>query len=304
MLELLILFLDNLLPIALIAGTGFVVGKKMGIQPRTFSVVAYYIFNPCLVINTLIRNQLGGMEVLRMVFFACAVFGVMGLLAWAAGRALRLERKLLAATMITTIFMNSGNLGLPVNLFAFGETALAFASLYFVANFVAANTAGVMIASLGTTTPRRALINLLKVPTTYAVILGVLIVQQGWELPLPFGRAVDLLGNAAVPSMLVLLGLQFKEARWTGQVSALALTSSLRLIVSPIVAIGLAALFGLQGVARQAGILESAMPVAVLTTVLTTEYDAEPSFAAMCVFVTTLLSPLTLTPLMYWLGAR
>jgi hypothetical protein len=59
----------------------------------------------------------------------------------------------------------------------------------------------------------------------------------------------------------------------------------------------------LQGPAFQAGIVESGMPSAVLTTVVATEYDVEPAFVTAVVFVTTILSPLTLTPLLYYLGA-
>jgi predicted permease len=77
----------------------------------------------------------------------------------------------------------------------------------------------------------------------------------------------------------------------------------MRLLVSPFVALLLIPLFGLAGPARQALVLEAAMPTAVLTTVLATEFNAEPSFVSTTVLVTTLLTPLTLTPLLAFLGA-
>ncbi|MFZ6027352.1 MAG: AEC family transporter [Chloroflexota bacterium] len=303
MTELLLLFLNNLLPIFIIAGIGYTVGRLMNIPPRNFSVITYYVFNPCLVISIFIKNQLQSGDVLRMMAYALAVFTACALVAWLLGKFLRLERRLLAAVVLTSMLMNTGNLGIPVNLFAFGETAMALASIYFVTNFVFANTAGVMVASLGAASPRTALVNLLKVPTTYAMILAMIVVQMGWKLPLPIERAVDLLGNAAVPSMLVLLGLQLQNARWTGQNLALGLVTSTRLLIAPLIAVALVPLFGLQGVARQTGILESAMPTAVVSTVLSSEYDVEPAFVSTAIFVTTLLSPLTLTPLLYLLGA-
>jgi malate permease and related proteins len=106
-----------------------------------------------------------------------------------------------------------------------------------------------------------------------------------------------------VPSMLILLGLQFQEARWTGQNLALGLVTSIRLLIAPLIAVALTPLFGLQGVARQTAIVESSMPTAVITTVLSSEYNAEPAFVATAIFVTTLLSPITLTPILYLLGA-
>jgi len=126
---------------------------------------------------------------------------------------------------------------------------------------------------------------------------------MNWQLPLPLERPVSLLGEAAIPLLLVLLGLQFQNSSWSGQTLALTLSNVMRLVGGPVIAIGLALLFGLQGASRQAGIAQSAMPTAVLTTVLATEYDVEPTFVTSVVFLTTLLSPLTLTPLLAYLGA-
>jgi predicted permease len=64
----------------------------------------------------------------------------------------------------------------------------------------------------------------------------------------------------------------------------------------------LAGLFGLHGAARQGNVLESAMPAAVATTVLATEYKLESSLVTAIVFLGTVLSPLTLTPLIVYLA--
>jgi predicted permease len=68
-------------------------------------------------------------------------------------------------------------------------------------------------------------------------------------------------------------------------------------------AILLLPLFGLTGVARQAITIQAGMPAAVLTTALATEFNSDPAFVTAAVFLTTLLSPLTLTPLLSFLGA-
>jgi hypothetical protein len=103
--------------------------------------------------------------------------------------------------------------------------------------------------------------------------------------------------------MLVLLGLQLQTAVWSNHSLPMTLAGGMRLLVSPLLAFLLIPLFGLVGPARQALILEAAMPTAVLTTVLATEFNAEPSFVSATVLVTTLLTPLTLTPLLALLGA-
>ncbi len=91
------LFLDNLAPIFLIAGSGYVLGKRFHIDPRTFSQVVFYFFSPCLVFSTLAKSQMSDSEFLSVAGFAVAVIFLVGLLAWGIGSTLRLERHVLAA---------------------------------------------------------------------------------------------------------------------------------------------------------------------------------------------------------------
>jgi predicted permease len=103
--------------------------------------------------------------------------------------------------------------------------------------------------------------------------------------------------------MLVLLGMQLVNIHITGQVAPLIVTGGMRLLVAPAIAFGITRLFGMSGPAYQAVVVEAAMPVAVMTTILATEFDAEPSFVTTAVMITTLLSPFTLTPMLALLGA-
>ena len=301
--DLITLFSNNLLPILLIAGAGFVLGKLFKITPRALSQVIFYIFSPALVFRLLVHSQLTNQDILTILAFATAFLAVLAGLTWIAGKALRLERKIMAAVLITALFMNAGNFGLPVTKFAFGDTALAFASLFFVTTATYTNSVGVVIASSGTTSILQAIKGLLRLPSIYAMILGILLVRLDVELPTLLDRSVSLLADASIPSMLVLLGLQFVNLKLDGQVRPLILVTVMRLLIAPLLALGLSRIFGLTGPAYQAAVLEAGMPTAVLTTVLATEFDSMPSFVTTAVFVTTILSPLTLTPLLYFLGA-
>jgi malate permease and related proteins len=296
------LFLNNLSPILLIAGSGYGLGKRFRIDPRTFSQVVFYFFSPCLVFNSLAKNQLSESDFLSVAGFAVAMVVIVGLLSWGIGSALRLERHILAAVMITSMFDNAGNLGLSITSFAFDSAALASASVIFVIYSSLTNTLGAVIASMGKSGLRKAVLILVKMPALYALILGILFSHQGWKLPLFLDRGISMAANATIPCMLILLGVQLERARWTGHKLALTTATSLRLLVAPLIAIGLSAVFGLHGPTRQASILEASMPSAVLCTILATEFDVEPAFVTSVVFVTTILSPLTITPLLSYLG--
>jgi predicted permease len=303
LINLLTLFANNLLPILLVAGAGYIVGKWLNIETRSISRVVFYLFSPCLIFDLLTTSQLSNGDMARIVGFTVASILTVTLLTWALGLIFRLERKMLAAVLICTMTLNAGNYGLSLSLFAFGEEALAYASLFFVTSAIITYTIGVLIASMGKSSLGTAIKGLTKIPTVYSVILALLFIYTGWELPLPLSRSVSLLGDAAIPGMLLVLGLQLQNNHRTRHFTALTLANGTRLLGGMAVGFVMAGLFGLQGMAYKAGVLESSMPTAVLSTILATEYDAEPAFVTTAVFSSTILSPLTLTPLLLILGA-
>lgn len=301
--DLLVLFINNLLPIFLTAGAGFLVARYLGVSTRAVSRIVFYIFSPCLIFTLLTSGQLNGDDIMQMVAYASASILIMGVITALITYALRIERRFMVALVLTVMFGNAGNFGLSLNLFAFGESALAYASIYFVTSATLVYTLGVVLVSWGKTNLRNALIGVLKVPVIYAVIFALIFNWLNWELPLPIDRTVSLLSDAAIPVMIVLLGIQLYNSKLSKDIFAVSLSNFLRLVASPILAIVLATLFNLQGPAYQAGVLEAAVPTAVLTTVLATEYNIEPAFVTTAVVTSTLLSPLTVTPLLAFLGA-
>lgn len=296
------IFANNLLPVLLLAGAGFALGRVFKLDPRPLGRVIFYIFSPLLVFNLITQSRLSFGEIGAMMGFSALVMLGALALAFLLGKLLRLERAALTVVLLTSLVGNNGNYGMPIISFAFGQEALAYASIYFVTSAIMVYTVGVMIASLGHLRFKDALIGLLKVPAIYAIILAMIFVRAGWTLPEPLQRTVTLASGAAIPSMLVLLGLELQRAEWTRNLRAIGIPSFCRLVAGPLLALALSALFGLPAPARQAGVTEAGMPTAVMTTVLAAEYRLESSLVTAIVFTTTLLSPLTLTPLLYFLG--
>jgi predicted permease len=140
------------------------------------------------------------------------------------------------------------------------------------------------------------------VPLVYAAALGLLINLAGWTVPDPLAKAFHLLGQGSVPTMLIVLGIKLAELVQNRQnkvhVPAVVFVTVARLLVAPALAWLLAEALGLQGMARNVAIVEAAMPTAVITTILATEFETDSSFAALCVLVTTLISLPTLTILL------
>lgn len=302
MTELIRLFVNNLLPILLIAGIGYLLAAKLALDVRTLSMATFHVFSPALIFVLITDSRLGGQDMLRMAALTAATLLSVGLLAAVIGHLLGLPRRLRAAVILAAMLPNAGNYGLSLNLFAFGEDALAHAAVFFATSAALTYTVGVFVASMGRADARTALVGLLRVPTVYAVVIALAVVYQEWQLPVPLARTLDTLAQAAIPTFLLVLGMQLHRAGAFRPTALQGLAVGLRLVASPAIALVFVALLGMTGPARTAGILEAAMPTAVITTVLGEVYDVEPAFVTSVVFASTIVSPLTLTPLLAWLS--
>lgn len=301
---LLSILLNQIAPILLTAGAGFTLGRAFKLDIRSITRVTFYIFSPCLVFTSLYKSQLTYDEFGRLALFTILVIITLGLLAFLFGKLLRLDRSTRIGLIVINMFGNGGNYGLPLILFAFGETALARAVIYYVTSTIMVYSIGVIVASTNRqSTFKESALAVLKLPVIYGVIIAVIFKLTGLELPLMIFRAVDLLSGAALPVMLIVLGLQLAETRQIKNLRVITAASIFQLLSGPIVGLLVAALVGLTGPARQAAVVESAMPTAVITTILAVEYDIDPAFVTGIVLVTTLLSPITLTPLIAYLGS-
>ena len=295
-------FANNLLPILLLSGAGFTLGKLLPVDSRTIGRVVFYIFAPMLVFNLLLQNDIKLGEAASVVLFTVSMILIMGGITLALGLSMKLERPVIMAVLIATMFGNTGNYGLPLVSFAFGENALRYAGLYFVTTSILFNTIGILIASLGHMNFKDAMLGLLRVPTVYGVLFAFLLNGFNIELPVALLRTIDLAAGGSIPMMIVLLGIELSRVQWSNSLRGVGLSVSLRLLVAPIVALVLSPFLGMQGGVWQAGVTQASMPAAVNTTILAAEYKLDSSLVTAIVFIGTLLSPLTLTPLLVFLG--
>jgi predicted permease len=299
--DMLRLFSDNLLPVFLTAGAGWLLAATLKPDPRALAQVGLYLLAPCLILEVVLQNAVAPAALVRMMGFAFACLAVPGVLALAFARWRNWSRSMTSALVLSVLLTNAGNYGLSVNLLAFGQEGLAQASLFFLASAIVSYTAGVFVASLGRASIRASLLGLLRVPTVWAVALAFAMSGARVALPAPAASAVHMLSQACIPVFLLVLGMQLRGARLLGPLPPLLAATTLRLGGGAAAGLLLAPLFGLEGPARQAGVLQSAMPSAVIGTILATEYAVEPGFVTSVVLLTTLLSPFTLTPLLAWL---
>jgi len=298
---LLTILADDILPIFVIAAVGFILARRFRLDVRMLSQVTFNALAPCLVFNLIVTSQVSAGELGRIVAFTLLLVAALGVVARMVAQPFGLSRPELAAFLIVVMFSNAGNYGLSVVLFAFGRDVLARAVVYFVTSALLMYSVGVVVASSGRSSVGRAARGLLKVPAMWGLVAAALMLWTGVRLPTGIERPIELLSTAAIPTMILVLGMQLERSAWPARPGLVATAAVLTLVVAPVLGVGLAAILGLSGASRQAVIVESAMPSAVITTILALEFDVAPSFVTSVVVVTTAISPITVALVIAWL---
>ncbi|MCL7749508.1 AEC family transporter [Halalkalibacter sp. MEB205] len=205
--------------------------------------------------------------------------------------------------VLSGLFMNGGNYGVPVVLFALGQDGYVYALMIMVMMDLVMNTFGVYIAASGGddhVSFKSSLIKTIKMPVLLASFLGIFFQVAGVPLPYLLIDTMTLLSQAAIPLIMIVLGIQLstikaKKMEWT----PVGLVAGLRLLISPLFMIGIISLMGLLGTMLGTVLLIiSAMPSAANTTMFSLQFNVDPDFVSLLTLLTTTLSLITL-PLLF-----
>jgi predicted permease len=183
-------------------------------------------------------------------------------------------------------------MGLPLCLFAFGEEGLALGIIFFTVFVAIQFTLGISVAA-----GRLSVRTLVRTPLTWACLLGIALQLAGIGLPRWVDNTIGLVGDLAIPMMLLTLGVALANLKVTSLWRSIVLSLG-RLGIGLAVGLGIAEILGLEGAARGVLVLESAMPVAVLNYLFAARYDRSPEEIAGLVLVSTTLSFVTLPALL------
>lgn len=291
-------FLNVILPVFGIVVLGFLFGGRLELQARTLTRAAYYVFVPAFIFQAISQASVSLDTALKMIGFIVLTHILGALVAGGVGRALGKSRQMIAAFVMIASFGNVGNYGLAVIRFHLGDTALAPATIHFVAITIAAFIICVGAAGWANGGGSGALVGVLKTPALWATVPAVMVSAGNLDVPLVLSRMIGLLADAMIPVMLFALGLQLLEQRRVHLTVDVFLASGIRLLLVPVFALVLASFFGLSRLEGTSGILQAAMPTAILVAIIAKENDIVPDFVTSVVVVSTLASLITLTLLM------
>lgn len=292
--------ISAVLPIALVALVGVLVGRAFELELKTLARLNIYALLPALVLTGLAETTLDLRSAIAIVVAFLINTGLLYLLAVILGRLLKFSPDEKKSLIATTTFANVGNMGLPFVLFSLGEAGLERAIVYLVgSSLLIASVFPIVLKGAGL---RAGISYTLRLPVFWAALAGLALQGLGGSLPESINRGVTLLGGGAIPIALLTLGIQlsrtqfvFGRYEWFG--------AALRLLVSPILAYSVARLVGLSGIDLQVVVLQASMPVAVNSLIWVTELGGDAVRVARTIVLSTFLSFATL-PIVLWLSGQ
>ena len=292
---------NTVVPVALVVLSGYLLGRRLEMDLSTLSRLTLYALVPALILDSMYRAEYTLEGVWGLVLGFSLTYALLFLLVQGAGKLFGLSRETTKTLLVCGLFPNSGNMGLSLVYFALGEEGLRRAVVYFLLS--SALMFGLGPAFIRGGGLKEGLLFTLRLPLFYALFLGLLLKALGLSLPFRLEEGVRLMGQAAIPVLLLTLGMQMGKTRFhLGPFEGAA--SALRLLLAPLVAYGVGAPLGLPRLEHQVLVLQSATPVAVNAFLLTREFGGDALRVARSVVVSTFLAFLTVPLVLYLLGVR
>ncbi|MCF3944435.1 AEC family transporter [Oceanobacillus alkalisoli] len=284
------LFIQVIIPIMLVFLAGFILQRLRPMSVRSVSAVTIYILSPALVFITLYDTDFDS-GYLVIIIYMLVLFAIMVILNKILGKIFKWPDKTESAAILATGFMNSGNYGLPVVLFSVGTVALPYAVFIMVIQGLMNNFFGIYYASRGRDGMKTAFLNVMKMPTTYAAILGIAFQYLDVPVSESIHSMLSMVGEASIPVMMIVLGMQLgslTSLRLNWQVIISSVT--LKMVGAPIIAYLFVVLFNIDPLVGVVLIIISAMPTAATTTMYAIEFDSEPELVSSMTFIATIVS--------------
>ena len=302
-------FLTAILPVLSIAVVGYLLGSQRDVTVDSLNTVTIYVLIPALIFHSLattpIETATMGKVVAGVVGYTFVMIAVTRGVGWLRG-----ESELgLSALVLASVFTNAGNYGIPLAEFAFGPVGRSTAVLFLIAQNVMMYTVGVYVASRGDgAASLDAAVAVFKLPLVYAVIAAAVVRGLGWSLSdvSAMMRTIELTGEAAIPIMLLILGIELANTDYDAAIARTGTATLLKLFVAPAVGIVFALGLGFTNpVVARVFVLGCATPTAITPLMLSIKFIDEPltgdvsvpEFVSAAIFTTTVASVVVLTAL-------
>lgn len=281
-----------MLPVFLIAGIGFVLARIFTIDQLSLNKVQLYALTPALAFSSIMQTTVSPTNIGHLAVGYAASILTLGLVGALASRLVpKLNRR---GVMASAMLGNNGNFGLPIALLALGQAGLDQAIVIFMFAIVVLWTVGPALFGR-VPTVKAVLGDIARLPVIWTMAAAITFRLLRVELPEPVTVAVDMVGQASIPMILIALGIQLGYSKKVLVNLPVIISVAIKLVIAPLIGLGVCLLVGLRGLELQSMVLALSMPTAVNVFLLALDYDSDAETVAGTVAASTLLSLFTIS---------
>lgn len=307
------ILLNSIMPIFIIIVLGFLLGKNFELNIFTLSRIVVYLLVPAFIFENIFTANLN-FNMVKILLFSVVYLVSNYILAKLISKMLKYDARLSDAFANSIMFNNIGNIGLPIITLVFstapfivGEKtpylndALAALVVIMIFNNVTSSTIGFYIGGRTTTMSfKKSIINTLKLPAIHAITIALIVKASNYDITLtPIWSALILLKNGLVAIALITMGVQLAKIKFDFKDVNVYISSFIRLIIGPILAMLFIYIFGFKGVGAQTILIAYSVPIGLTTALVAIEYDNNQNYAVQSIVASTLLSMISLPFVIY-----
>ncbi|NSL52499.1 AEC family transporter [Calidifontibacillus erzurumensis] len=288
-------------PIFLLIGTGVLLHRKFELDLNTLSKLSTYFLLPAVCFVNIYEGNLSWKLIGQLIVYLLCFTSLLILLGFVIGKLCRFDQKISASYRNSLVLINSGNFGLPISelLFHANPIGISIQVIISIYQNILTFTYGLFNSVSSERKGLRPLLEIMKLPIIYALILAILLRAFHIEIPDIIWDPVESVSNAFLAIALITLGAQVAHLKLNRLSLELLMSIVGRLILSPVISLLLILSLGIQGVAAQALLIASSFPTSRNSALLALEYNNNPEYAAQVVLLTTICSSITVAVVVY-----
>lgn len=288
-------------PILILIGIGMIVNRFFQLDMKTLSKLLMYIFIPAIAFIKIYETKISLILLASIMGFLVLQLLIISLIGMGISRVMHFGKSMKASFQNSIVLSNNGNIGLPLNdlVFRHDPFAMSIQIVVVVFEILITFTLGLVNAGAAKEGLKKSLLTLVKMPILYTLALAFCLNLGEVKIPDSIMIPIRSTANGMISIALITIGAQVAVTAFNRNSMAVFVSTFIRLLVAPVFAFLLILLFGLEGVTAQALLIASAMPTSRNSASLALEFDNEPEFAAQAVLLSTLLSAVTMTLVIY-----
>ena len=306
------ILINSIVPIFLLIFLGFSLDKKFNFDIKTLTKMNFFIFVPAFSFVNIYITDIS-IDLFRVIVLTVVLLVVNFLFSTGLGRVLRLPFKTRKAFENSIMFYNAGNIGVSLMTLVFSsapyvingatpflEIALSVQVMTLLVQNLSTNTLGFINSGGEGLTVKKGIIRVLQMPPVYAISLAILLKFVPFDFTgVPVWSALVFIRHGLIPFSLITIGVQLAKTKINLKLKTPYIAVFCRLLICPAIAFALIHLFAFEGVIAKAIFISSSTPSAINSALLSVETKGDADFAVQTVTMSTLLSAITMTTVVY-----